>query len=87
MQLRSRVKELAQGNDEVTINKITGGSQITGTHMYMYISCVYLQCHRCLLFLPVEELMKLSVQEQTSLLSRPDLLQQRVREVESILRR
>ena len=31
--------------------------------------------------------MKLSVHEQTNLLASPELLQQRVREVESILRR
>lgn len=31
--------------------------------------------------------MKLSVQEQVSLLARPEVLQHRVREVESVLRR
>ncbi|CAI8025559.1 hypothetical protein GBAR_LOCUS14752 [Geodia barretti] len=56
--LRSHVAEMAaQGNDDVTISKIT------------------------------EELLKLSVEEQASLVARPDVLRHRVREVESILRR
>lgn len=74
--LEARVSELVHGDDRGSVRKITG------RHSWVTIGRCDLYC-----LSHTEELLKLSVQDQTSLLARPEVLQHRVKEIQSVLNR